>query len=163
VPASRAATRFSLVLVCPHWSGNYAGQYTFSLGNATGGLQLVRLAPGYTQAQLLSDVGAVFRSPSPGAKAAAERLCRPGSLRWRCQRGDEVLGLPHPRQLRRRRPQRPRKTVLSTGVLSTNETMTMPYILKGPGTYAIACFVTTPETGQPHAMLGMIRVLPPVR
>ncbi len=231
-----------------------AGQYTFSLSNATGGLQLVRLTPGYTQAQLLSDVGAVFGPPSPGAKAAAERLYaqahfvggangatrfsaylipgsyvavdptgpggRPeaftvtpravrqnfpaadvafggsmlmsgghesfawqvigklkasgGTLRFTTLNGDE----PHFLVLAKVKPGRTAlqcfsfqgnganpncDEVLSTGVLSTNETMTMPYTLKGPGTYAIACFVTTPETGQPHAMLGMIRVLPPVR
>ena len=28
-----------------------------------------------------------------------------------------------------------------------------------PGTYLAACFITDPETGMPHAMIGMIQVI----
>jgi len=228
------------------------GQYSFTLRPAapSGGVQLVRLATGYTQGQFFSDIGLAFGNPStPGFKTATERLYanahfvggvngpssfstylipgkylavdanaqsgtpesftvtpravgpnyphanvaiggymsmtgghdsfgwavlgalgRSGVLHFTVLDGDE----PHFVDLAKLTPghtaqqcfsfsgsgANPNCTdVLATGVLSTHETMTMPYTLPGGGDYAIACFVTNPDTGQPHAMLGMIRTL----
>jgi hypothetical protein len=232
-----------------------AGQYTFKLTAASGSVQLVRLAPGYTVQAALNDAGLAFGDASkPGFKAAAERLYslahflggvsgvmsfstylipgryiavdtnvatpkpveftvtpravgpnfpavnvafggymsmsggqesfgwavlgrlqRSGTLRFTTLNGDE----PHFLVLAKLKagktaqqcfsfsgdpssPASPCSEVLSTSLVSTNEAMTMPYALPGAGNYVIACFVTNPDTGKPHALLGMVRALPPV-
>ncbi len=47
---------------------------------------------------------------------------------------------------------------LSTGDQSAGTTVWLAVDF-APGTYLAACFITDPETGMPHAMIGMIQVL----
>lgn len=49
--------------------------------------------------------------------------------------------------------------LMSTGIVSPLNSMTIPYSFQNAGTYIIACFVPNADTGTPHAFLGMVKTI----